>query len=57
MFNAKAIVIVGDPVEGFEYYGPFDSANEAISFADGSVGGVVIDEHWWVVELESPEGE
>lgn len=43
------IFITGNPVDGFQYTGPFDSSDaviEAGEYADGD---------WWIVKLESPE--
>lgn len=48
MTNQKYIVICGDPVNGFKYYGPFDTVEEAQHWAEG-------DSHeTWVAPLEFP---
>jgi hypothetical protein len=47
------ILIVGDPVDGFIYFGPFSSADEAIERAERC--GIKGD--WWttpLVGLEAP---
>lgn len=47
----KWIVITGNPVDGCNYIGPFDSreAAEDYIYHDSS--------DWWVVELQSPDTE
>jgi hypothetical protein len=41
----KYIVICGNPVDGFAYYGTFDTHEEAQAFADG------FEETWWIKKL------
>lgn len=31
----KHILVIGDPIEGLEFIGPFDTAEDAIDYADG----------------------
>jgi hypothetical protein len=38
------IIIVGTPAEGFLNYGPFDSNEEAISWAETNID----EDPWWV---------
>ena len=46
----KFIAIVGNPVEGLLYYGPYDSFEAACDDNDSP------DERdWWIVELIDPE--
>ena len=46
------IVMVGNPVGGFRYYGPFKTSEDAIYWADRNV-----DDLWWAVPLEEPAEE
>lgn len=47
---ANTLLIVGNPVDGFQYIGPFADAGDATSYAE---------EHchadWWVAEMQSME--
>lgn len=43
----QCILIVGDPGDGFEFYGPFDAEPDAISYAEDNIG----DKTWWVKRL------
>lgn len=46
------IVIAGDPINGFAYYGPFDSKDDAEEYINqGNVG----DDTAWSVALSSVE--
>ena len=52
MNNQKCIVVVGNPVEGFEYHGPFDDTSEA------TIWGVKVlsdSEEWWAVPIMDPD--
>ena len=44
---AKYIAIAGHPVDGFTFYGPFDSSEEASSWAYDRLH----DEDFWITEL------
>jgi hypothetical protein len=44
------IVIYGDPASGLEFYGPFDSAVDALDWATKNLGSP-----FWVVALNDPE--
>ena len=46
------ILIVGDPINGFAIYGPFDDANEAIAAGDD-----FSQDSWWVAQLKDPQEE
>jgi hypothetical protein len=48
------IIIIGNPVDGFQYIGPFLSAVDACQH--GNTDGN-IDAEWWVAPLEAPEEE
>ena len=41
------LVIVGDPVDGFAYYGPFADADEATEWAEQEV----TEQSWWLADL------
>lgn len=45
------IIIIGNPVEGFEYLGPFKTRGDAIEFGEGlsNIGG-----DYWIASLQSP---
>lgn len=48
----KFILISGTPIDGFSYYGPFDTPGEAHDFAEN------IEENqaeYWVAIINSPE--
>ncbi len=47
----KAIIIYGNPVDGFKYIGPFDDLNDAITQGNTNPD---VDGDWWVAELEEP---
>jgi hypothetical protein len=46
-----AIVIAGDPSDGFAYYGPFKWATDAVNWAEKNFDY----ETWWVVDLMDPD--
>jgi hypothetical protein len=46
----KSIIITGDPVDGFDYTGPFDSAEKATEWAEEHC-----DPDWWVADIFSPQ--
>lgn len=46
------IVIAGDPINGFVYYGPFDSKEDAERYIEQ---GNVDDDPAWHVMLTAPE--
>jgi hypothetical protein len=47
------LLITGNPWEGFEFYGPFETSEDAIAYAERKRldGG-----DWWVCEINPPEG-
>lgn len=45
----EAVILKGNPVDGFSAVGPFPSREAAVE-AGGS-----IDSDWWVLDLEAPE--
>ena len=47
----KAIIITGNAVEGFEFYGPFETELEAIEWANQDAH---LDETWCVGKVHSP---
>lgn len=44
------IVILGNPVDGFRYVGPFTTRDYALAW------GETIDEEWWVAEIQPGQG-
>lgn len=50
----KWIIIIGNPCEGFEFIGPFDSLEEAARHGnqDGN-----IDQEWWTAKLDDPQAQ
>lgn len=44
------IIVVGNPVDGFEYHGPFNHEDNAIQWADNYIE----DEEWWLSHLTAP---
>lgn len=44
------VVIVGDPVLGLKFFGPFEDADEAMTWADQEHD----DQSWWVADMEMP---
>ena len=44
------IVAVGDPFDAINFFGPFDSFEDAEWWADRNA-----DLNWWILGLESPE--
>ena len=47
--NRRWLVVYGDPVDGFEFYGTFNSHEEAVSWAESS-----LDSPWWIAKLQLP---
>lgn len=47
----KHIIIIGSPVSGLEFIGPFETAQDALDHADRYID----DRDWWVSELALPE--
>ncbi len=46
------IIIYGNPGDGFNYRGPFDTMEEAVNYAETHDD---YDETWWVSSVEPPE--
>ena len=42
------ILVVGNPVEGVEFYGPFPSNDSALTWAERNLG----DHAWWIAPLQ-----
>lgn len=47
------IVITGNPVQGFFFYGPFQSETEAVDWAEREQS----DFEWWIAPLQEPTDE
>lgn len=48
--TAPHIVIIGDPVDGFRYYGPFPNWDEASDWTETDCR----DCDWWIAPLIAP---
>lgn len=48
------IIVTGNPVDGFEFFGPFKTGEDAIIF--GNTDPHLTDE-WWVAKLHDQHGE
>lgn len=44
------VIITGSPIDGLVLTGPFDSAEEAIEYAEYNF----YCDNWWIKELEEP---
>jgi len=44
------VILAGNPINGFEVFGPFDSERDASNFANSLEGG-----EWWLTLLTSPD--
>jgi len=47
------LIVSGNPVHGFKYYGPFESSEAAIKVAEKFLHSDFMSDEWWVTELES----
>jgi hypothetical protein len=47
------ILIMGNPVDGFQFIGPFDIIDDAIKY--GNTDGNIGDHEWWTAEILVPE--
>lgn len=52
---APYIIVTGNPIEGFEYIGPFPSADEAAAY--GNTDPHLPDGDWWTAPLYTPAEE
>lgn len=43
------ILITGNPVDGFEYFGPFKTGDDAIAYAETARF-----DGWWIAPLQEP---
>lgn len=44
------VLIVGDPVVGYDYIGPFDGYEEAVKYGEDQG----YDQTWWATQLLTP---
>lgn len=49
----KFVIVFGNPIDGFNFRGPFDSVEDANHSAEASDP----DDYWWVAELNPPTEE
>jgi hypothetical protein len=47
--ESKYIIVDGNPVDGLNFIGPFDTDEEAVEYA-----GLYVDE-WWIATIEPSE--
>ena len=45
----RCILVVGGPNLGFQFYGPFDTEDDAINYAET----IEFDEIWWISHLNA----
>lgn len=48
--DGPAIVVTGNPIDGFQFCGPFASHSEATEYGDN------LEPDWWVAPLAAPDG-
>jgi hypothetical protein len=48
----KWLIVRGNPVIGFTYWGPFDDSADAVAWADENI---TVEYDWWLTELETPK--
>ena len=46
------IVVLGNPIDGLQFTGPFSSIDDAVAWAEE-----VCETDWWIVPLEEPRKE
>ena len=46
----KYIIVYGNPIDGFNFRGPFDTHADAVTYGEH----VEDDEIWWITELNPP---
>ena len=51
--DGDAIIVTGNPADGFIFIGPFEDRPACIAFADDAQY-VGLDGDWWVVNLTTP---
>lgn len=47
---SKKIIITGNPQDGFAYYGPFPTMEDARQFAEAECRG----DSWWIADITTP---
>jgi len=52
LIGGQSVLVTGNPVDGFEFFGPFPYGDEATEFAESAWGGAY--ETWWVAPLSNP---
>lgn len=50
--NTPHILILGNPIDGFNYIGPFPSYEDADEYCQSDA--IARNESWWIFELEQP---
>ncbi len=53
------IIITGNPVDGFEFIGPFKTADDAVAYANGDqlnqFAAPRIEGEWWIAPLAAAD--
>ena len=53
----KQVLIVGNPLDGFDVYGPFPISEYEYSEEANDFATIHKFDYWWVVPLNDPEDE
>lgn len=48
--DENVIIVSGQPVDGFRFFGPFDSSDNAVAYATI----FLTHNDWWLANLETP---
>jgi hypothetical protein len=48
--NNNFILIIGNPIDGFHHYGPFETHEDALEAAESNEYG----HEWWIAPLKTP---
>lgn len=47
----RVIIVAGNPIDGFEFFGPFGCETDAIDWADAAFD----DREWWTGYVNNPK--
>ena len=47
------VLVIGTPLTGFEFIGPFPNEDAAVEYGERHSGDV----EWWVITVQAPEAE
>jgi hypothetical protein len=48
--NELAVIVTGNPIDGLQFYGPFDTLQDAIAFANTDPH---MPDEWWTAPLHA----